>query len=83
MALTQESAFRKDQTMPSGNKMEHRHFAVVAGILSAARPAGLNMQKAQWAYWQHMARTFADELAHTNPRFDRQRFLRACGYDPM
>jgi hypothetical protein len=27
----------------------------------------------------HMSRKFADALAQTNPRFDRARFLRACG----
>jgi hypothetical protein len=28
---------------------------------------------------QVIAQTFADRLAKTNPRFDRAKFLRACG----
>lgn len=67
--------------MPSGNKMEHRHFAVIADILCVARPTGLNMQQPQWNYWLYMTNVFADKLADTNPKFDHARFLRACGVD--
>lgn len=31
---------------------------------------------------QSIARAFAKELAHTNARFDRDRFLRACKATP-
>lgn len=68
MALTTESALRKDQTN-AGGRLEHRHFAVIAGII-ADMPA---------QYRRDVAETFAAGLEHTNPRFDRARFLRACG----
>ena len=29
--------------------------------------------------WEHGCRHFADALATTNPRFDRAKFLQACG----
>jgi hypothetical protein len=48
--------------------MEHRHFATIATIVSQLaddmRPA--------------VAHVFARELADTNPKFDRKRFLAAC-----
>lgn len=70
MSLTAESALRKDRTRPSGDAMQHRHFAVIADIIAKAdfRPH----IKAE------IARTFADRLRATNPKFDRARFLRAC-----
>lgn len=30
---------------------------------------------------ERLASNFADALAHTNPRFDRARFLKACGVE--
>jgi len=69
MPLTVESALRKDTL---GAKfpatMEHRHFAVIAGIL---RDFGADRDACE---------AWADRLNPTNPRFDRARFLRACGF---
>lgn len=71
MALKPAAAARKDAL---GAKhpatMQHRHFAVIAGIILdmpglTARPL--------------VARHFADRLAGTNENFDRARFLKACG----
>lgn len=73
--LTQQSALRKDQTMPSGANLQHRHFAFIASVIAAmpAHAASLRAQK------RSVALSFADACAGTNPKFDRSRFLRACG----
>jgi len=65
--LTPESALRKDRTTGKA-RMEHRHFATIATILC-------NMQADEATCYR-----WADELAPTNPAFDRWRFVRACGY---
>lgn len=66
--LTNESATRKDITAGKAG-MEHRHFATIATILRNIGADGATCER------------WADELAPTNPRFDRARFLRACGFD--
>lgn len=76
MPLTTESALRKDKTN-SCSSMEHRHFATVAGILAGLKPHGVNRHELH--EWKHIVVGFADALRHTNPRFDRKRFLLACG----
>lgn len=83
MALTTESALRKDQTTSNTAKLEHRHFAFIAATLEAARPIGLNMQKPQWDYWMHMVDMFAGACERTNPNFNRARFYKACGASTM
>lgn len=73
MPLTERNALTKDLTMPQGKAvMEHRHFAVVADILRRYHAPADPARKA------HIIEHFADELASTNPRFDRNRFIRAC-----
>lgn len=65
--LTQESALRKDMTNGRGKtSFEHRHFAAIASWLR-------ELGDSTTTYF------FANKLADTNPRFDRARFLRACG----
>ena len=71
--LTSESALRKDRTNASGPTLEHRHFAVIAEIIRA-----MDEPNALQGLW---ANHFADQLANTNPRFDRARFLKACGVE--
>lgn len=68
MALTKESALRKDQT--TDGMFQHRPFAVIARII---QDYGYPQERSRLA--QH----FAVALSHTNPRFDRARFMRACG----
>ena len=68
MALTDEAATRKDRTTGK-SEMQHRHFATIAAILS-----NMNADRETCERW-------ADELAPTNYKFDRRRFLRACGHD--
>ena len=79
--LTQTSALRKDiRSAKHANGawpgvLQHRHFAFIAGVIKAmpAHAASLRAQK------RSTALAFADACASTNPRFDRARFLLACG----
>lgn len=75
MALTSQAAARKDRVNATGTTFEHRHFAAIAGILKGMQhdPA-LTREELTW-----VIERFALELATTNPRFDRARFLAACG----
>lgn len=54
--------------------MTRKHFKLIARALRAARPSveGLDVHA-------NCALALADALAATNPSFDRERFLRACG----
>lgn len=55
---------------------EHRHFKVIARIIADMEQAGYP----QWA--GPTAHHFADCLAKTNPRFNRERFLSAAKGEP-
>lgn len=72
--LTAESALRKDRT--TAGDLQHRHFATIARIIETDMRAGFDQYERG-----AVARVFADALARTNPRFDRTRFLRACGVE--
>jgi hypothetical protein len=51
--------------------MTHMHFRLIAATI-----ASLNLDEASRLT---TAISFANDLASTNPRFDRARFLDACG----
>lgn len=68
--LSTEAASRKD-ARTGISPMQHRNFTTIATIISE-----LNLDK---NVRFDVARQFADRLAFTNPKFDRQRFLVACG----
>lgn len=86
MTLSAESALRKDRTNAKST-LEHRHFAFIAATLLAMRPEVDNPAKldpgeanaAWYETWRQQVDHWADACAATNPRFDRARFLRACG----
>lgn len=67
MALTAQSALRKDRTN-ANSAMEHRHFATIAAIIAELRDEDR----------QAIADFFAERLCGTNSRFDRKRFMAAC-----
>ena len=71
--LKPAAALRKDKTNAFASSMEHRHFATIAAILKSLHSVGGESTRT----W--VAEYFANELASTNPRFDRRRFLTACG----
>jgi hypothetical protein len=72
--LTQSAAHGKDRGKLGD--MQHRHFATVATIISALDCTGYDAEPE--ALRADIAKQFALRLADTNPRFDRERFLRAC-----
>lgn len=67
MALSTQAALSKDRRTGK-SEMQHRHFATIATILVNLKASRKTCE--QWA----------DELEPTNHAFDRNRFLRACGY---
>jgi hypothetical protein len=78
MALTIESALRKDKTSAKADlsaTLQHRHFAVIAGIIAGMPDHAATVRTAK----RSVALQFADKLCATNERFDRERFLRVCG----
>ncbi len=50
--------------------MTRKDYELIARLI---RGDGLNALSRE-----DLAEAFADELAHTNPRFDRERFIAAC-----
>ncbi len=83
--LNLQSALRKDKTTAPGATLEHRHFAFIAATLADNRPSPIGAtalsanQRSQLAQWEYTVNAFARACESTNPRFDRARFLRACG----
>ena len=69
MTLSKSAAYRKDITSSIGD-MQHRHFATIAAIIREM-PADVYGP-------EQVAKIFASRLADTNPRFNSNRFLRAC-----
>jgi hypothetical protein len=61
--------------------LQRRHFRTIANIISAAAPeiAALSNTETADAVCDIFARSFADFCASSNPRFDRDHFLKACG----
>ena len=74
--LSEKAATAKDKRTGKAD-MQHRHFATVATILSRITCYGPDGAISTEAHKQ-LCERFADELAGTNPRFDRARFLAAC-----
>ena len=68
MALTTAAAHRKDLIASLGD-MQHRHFATIAAIIRES--VADDMQ-------DEVARVFSNRLHETNPKFDADRFLKAC-----
>ena len=72
-----KTANRKDvATAARGVTLEHRHFAAIAAIIARMPSDGLNATTTR-----NVAQHFAHYCADTNPRFDRARFLAACGVE--
>lgn len=72
--LSRESVLRKDKATGKGLVFQHRHFAAIAAIICEGWPGDPARRK-------DVAQRFANNLADTNPNFDRARFLRACGVE--
>lgn len=74
MALSANAALNKDKATGKAT-MEHRHFATVAAIIKSLDDSMTLGDVKQ------VAEHFASELKATNPRFDRNRFMIACGFN--
>lgn len=89
-ALSKHGADRKDHaTAVYGVTMQHRHFAAIADILKrrftqAPFPTSPYLHNGEVMTWaaSDIAEAFASELGATNPKFNSERFLRACGFEP-
>lgn len=63
--------------------MQKRHFEMIARTIKARMDQGNSAPAMAWrkAALEEIARDFADELEQQNDRFDRDRFLTACGVE--
>ncbi len=77
MTLKPEAAARKDRTQPTDANFQHRHFAEIARIIRNLDSVH-NGEQGFIDIRSDVANHFARELAGSNPRFDRDRFLTAC-----
>jgi len=84
MPLTIESAARKDKRNATGATFEHRHFAAIANIIDSCSVGcdkyGDDIERARYALLDEIAGNLCAAFAQSNPRFDRARFLAACGF---
>ena len=55
--------------------MTRKHFEFIAATIAAMPSHAPSLRSAK----RSCALSFADALAKENPRFDRERFLKACG----
>jgi hypothetical protein len=63
--------------------MTRQHFALIAEVIKDAQSeftSALGDEHGQMAQ-EIISTLFASELRQTNPNFNRDRFLRACGVD--
>lgn len=83
--LSLAAADARDKHDARGVKFQHRHFATVADILrrrlTRSRATIVHGGAALWTALD-VVEIFADELGATNPKFSRDRFMRACGFEP-
>jgi len=67
--LKPDAALRKDRANAKATVLEHRHYAVIAGVIREGF-GGDTLAV--------VANVFATHLAKTNPNFNRARFIKAC-----
>ena len=60
--------------------MTKRHFTALASALHDTRPP--QHDAGEWATWLATVYAIVTVCQNANPRFDRDRFMRACGVDP-
>lgn len=63
--------------------MSKKDYELIAAAFRAARPCAVGDRGRDWYDgWHAVVDSVADALASDNPRFDRARFLAACGVTP-
>lgn len=64
--------------------MQKRHFEALAAALRAVKPGNneaARLTPVAYLQWSRDVNAAANVLASFNPRFDRARFLQACGVE--
>lgn len=64
--------------------MTRRDYVLIAETLAGCKPVSSSspaMLTLATLTWQQGCYAFANRLASENPRFDRARFLKACGVE--
>lgn len=60
--------------------MSRKHYELIASALAGRKPeAG----SAKWGQWAYDCMALADVFVRDNVRFDRARFLEACGLEVL
>ena len=60
--------------------MQRRHYELLAGAISEAAELHRRRYQDRWPLdGETVVSSIADALANDNPRFDRERFLKASG----
>ena len=78
MPMTKHAAATKDRAQPTAPSFQHRHYAEIARIIRDYAPPPVGDDYTRDMIRRHVADAFADGLRHSNPKFDRARFLAAC-----
>ena len=62
--------------------MTKKDYILIASILAKHKPvSGITVHASiALTNWQRMVKSFVGELESVNPRFDSERFFKACGY---
>lgn len=60
--------------------MTRKHYVMLAAALARSKPERFHAG-AEDAQWRWDCRVIAEALAADNERFDRERFLKACGIE--
>lgn len=61
--------------------MTRKDYVALAAALKAAMPSGELAFHREFKQWMHDCKHVADALQRDNARFDRERFLTACGIE--
>lgn len=62
--------------------MTRQHFELIAEVFAELRPGfgfAHEVRSERYCQWEKSVFAMRDALARTNPSFNPQRFLRACG----
>lgn len=74
--LTKESELVKDTDHRKAVELQHKHFAFIASVIATMPDFAPTLR----AHKSSCANFFADACAQTNTRFNRDRFMAACGH---
>lgn len=61
--------------------MTKKDYELIAAVITSVRDPDRRMRLGHKHACDNIANEFARVLARTNPRFDRARFLKACGVE--